>query len=515
MPRGPLKPEEMSLKERFALLPRDAREAWLRTREPEVLEEIIRGCWWWEARPAQVPPPGEWSVFLALAGRGWGKSRAGAEWIVERAIRYPRSVAGNPTEHLVVGETISDARIICMEGDSGILNALTRRGLKRDVDYKYLKSPKPMILFGNGVKIHCEGADDADVGRGYNLTSAWLDELIKWPSAAASFDEGIVPALRVDIEGDHPRIFVTTTPKSGSALLKRFLADAASDDPGRRDAISIVRGATYDNAANLNSHMLNNLKNRYEGTTIGEQELYGEVIEVSTGALFRSLDLNMFRVDRIPEDRRIVSVIIGVDPSLTDSEGDIVDGAVARRKSAGETSDEMGVVAVARTADDHMWILEDASKTLAGREAAIHAWRIFMRHNASLIVCEDNIGKKWLAQVFKDAYRELHEAGELPWAMQVPFEGVDAKVGKKTRGEPVAMRSQQGRLHMVGRWEKLEDQMTGFTTWDGKESPDRLDALVHACRRHMKNERAKSRIIDPMDYRHDEGLGTGFDFRRW
>lgn len=509
----------MSLKERFSHLPRADREAWLSEQEPEVLEEIIRGAWWWEARPAQVPPPGSWSYFLMLAGRGFGKTRAGAEWIVERATLYPISTSGNPTEHLVVGETISDARMICLEGDSGILNALSRRGLERDSDFKYVKSPKPMIIFSSGARIYCEGADDADVGRGYNLTSAWLDELIKWPTATASFDEGIVPALRVDIEGDHPRVFITTTPKAGSALLKRFLADADSSDPQRHESIQIIRGSTFDNSSNLNSHMLRNLRNRYEGTTLGQQELYGEVIEVSSGALFRSQDLRQTRVEEIPEDRRVVSIIVGVDPSLTDEQGDIVDNAILRRKSAGDSSDEMGVVVVARTSDDHWWVLADETVSLAGRDAALHVWRTMLKWNATQVIYEENLGKKWMKQVFFDTYNELVKSNDMPSGTRPPMAGVDAKLGKKTRAEPIAGRSQQHRLHMVGTFEKLESQMTEFTSWDGKESPDRLDALVHACRQHMKNERNKARIVDPRDLRRDlrfdDGLGEGFDFRQW
>lgn len=505
----------LSLAQRFAALPKVEREAWLADQDPEVLEEIVRGAWWWEARPHQVPPPGDWFVFLALAGRGWGKSRAGAEWLVERAIRHPLTRSGIPTEHLVVAETLSDARMICIEGDAGILNSLYRRNLARDKDFKYIKSPKPMIVFGNGVKIHCEGADDEDVGRGHNLVSAWLDELIKWPQAEASYDEGIVPALRVDIEGDHPRVFVTTTPKAGSRLLKRFINEAKSEDDDTRNSIRIVRGATFENT-NLNTHMMNNLRRKYEGTTLGKQELYGEVIELDSGALFSSTDLDHARVDSLPEED-VISIIVGVDPAQVDDEGDVVDARGRRR--ADRTHDEMGVVVVARTKDDDLWVLADESIQAAGRPAALHVWRMALKWNATSVVYESNVGKNWIKQVFADAYKELQELGEMPENTKPPMEGVDAKLGKKTRAEPVALRSQQKRLHMVGRFDRLEDQLTTFTSWDGKESPDRLDAMVHACRKHMLNERMRGRVVglDDVrpDTRHDDGLGDGFDFRLW
>lgn len=507
----------MSLKERFARQPRAEREAWLAEQDPDVLEEIIRGAWWWESRPAQVPPGGDWFVFLALAGRGWGKSRAGAEWMVERALLYPLSTGGIPTEHLVVAETLSDARMICMEGDSGILNALTRRGLVRDVDYRYRQSPRPMVVFHNGVKIHCEGADDADVGRGHNLVSAWLDEIIKWPTPMASYDEGIVPALRVDIADDQPRIFVTTTPKANNPLLRRFLAEANSDNPEVSQAIQIIRGSTFENTS-LSAQMVRALKNRYEGTAIGRQELYGEVLELDDGALFQATDIEASRVTAIPEGLRIISIAVGVDPAQVDDAGNVVD--TAHKRKAGENHDEMGVVVVARTEDDHLWVLADESIQAAGRPAAMHVWMTMLKWNATTVVYEANVGKSWMEQVFIDAYAELQKIGLMPEDTTPPLYPVDAKLGKKTRAEPVAMRSQQHRLHMVGKHVRLEDQCTMFSSWDShKESPDRLDAMVHAARFHMKNERSRVTVHDPAmlrrDERFDEGLGVGFEFRAW
>lgn len=508
---------KMSLKERFASLPRAHREQWLHSRDADVLEEIVRGAWWWESRPGQVPPPGNWFVFLALAGRGWGKTRAGAEWIVERAILHPLSKGGIPTEHLIVAETLADAKNICVEGDSGVLNALMRRGMLRDVDYKYRQSPRPMIMFANGVKIHCEGADDADVGRGHNLASAWLDELIKWPVAMASYDEGIVPALRVDVPDEHPRIFVTTTPKANSPLLRRFLKEAADENPEVSETISIVRGATFENRS-LSAYTARELKKRYEGTAIGRQELYGEVLELEDGALFAASDLEACRVEAIPEELKIISIVVGVDPAQVDDQGNVVDTVHKRR--SGDNHDEMGVVVVARTSDDRLWVLADESIQSAGRPAAMHAWKTLLKWNATKVIYEANLGKSWMSTVFHDAWMELMKHGEVPEHTSPPMEPVDAKLGKKTRAEPVAMRSQQHRLHLVGKFQRLEDQMTMFTSWESnKESPDRLDALVHACRFHMLNERKRAKIVDPYtqshDRRHDDGLGLGYDFRMW
>jgi phage terminase large subunit-like protein len=143
-----------------------------------------------------------------------------------------------------------------------------------------------------------------------------------------------------------------------------------------------------------------------------------------------------------------------------------------------------------------------------------------LQWDATKVVYESNIGKSWMDQVFRDAWAELVKRGEIEADTSPPLQGVDAKLGKKTRAEPVAMRSQQHRLHLVGKFTRLEDQMTGFISWDShKESPDRLDALVHACRWHMLNERKRAKVVDPYavshDHRHDDGLGIGYDFNRW
>lgn len=497
----------LSLAQRFARLPHDDRESWLRQQDPKILEEIVRGEWWWLARPEQVPPPGPWLVYLALAGRGFGKTRAGAEWLVERTQLFTRDRHGAATEHLVVAETLSDARTICMEGPAGILRVLERR----KIEYRYRQAPKPVVMFPNGSKIYCEGADDEDVGRGFTLTSLWADELIKWPNSYASWYEGLLPALRADLAEDHPRAFVTTTPKPGK-LLREWLADSVSPNPERHESITVVRGSTYDNADNLSAHMLRGLKNRYEGTDIGRQELYGEVLDETSGALFRASDLNMTRVETVPADLRIISVVVGVDPALVDDSGTLVESKKAR---AAEAHDEMGCVVVARTVDDHLWVLADETIQSAGRDAALHVWKVMLKWNASLVVIEENLGKAWMKQVFADAFAELVRSGAMPSSVTMPMEMVDSRLGKKTRAEPVAMRSQQKRLHLVGTFEKLEDQMTMFNSWEGKESPDRLDALVHACRFHIKNEAKRGRIIDPRDFEdpnrfRDDGLG--FDF---
>lgn len=466
-----------SLQKRLSELPSERRIAWLRAQPEHVLQEMVREEWWWVSRPEQVPPPGDWLVCLALAGRGFGKSRAGSEWIVEQVLKHPCDSRGTPTEWLVIAETLSDARTICMEGPAGILRVLARKGLyipsnPQQSQARYKMSPRPMVLFRNGSRIYCEGADDADVGRGYNASGAWLDEVAKWVKPKQSWYEGIMPSLRADLLSDHPRAFVTTTPKP---------IDLIQEWVKRSDgSVHIIRGSTFDNASNLSAHVIKELKARYDGTLVGRQELYGELLEAFEGALFSRLDLANNRVDDVPD--RLVGTVVGVDPSLTGED------------------DEMGVVVCARDADNHLYVLADRSVMAVGRDAALHCWRTVAEFGADMLVIETNLGKRWMQQVLHDAYFELVGQGMFPVGSRPPIKAIDVKTGKKTRAEPVAMRSEQGRLHLVGKnFEKLEDQLVTFTAWGTNESPDRLDAMVHACRYLMDGERKQARMTSPAD----------------
>lgn len=402
-----------------------------------------------------------------------GKTRSGAEWIVERGERHPFTLAGTPTEHLVVAESLSEARKVCVEGDSGILYVLERRG----IDYHYTRSPKPkIILKDTGVKLFFEGADNPDCGRGGNNASMWLDEVCTWRTPERVWIEGLMPSLRSDIPDDHPRCYVTTTPKP-IPLLRDWLA--------RTDgSVAISRGSTFDNAANLAAHALEEMRKRYEGTNIGRQELYGEMLDGIEGALFSWADITSTRVDIGP--LTVTARVCAVDPSLTGS----------------DEGDEMGVVVACRDERDHIYVLEDASARLVGREAALHCWRVFERHSCDVLVYEANLGKAWMHRVLVDAYRELQKDGFFPEDTNPPLKPVhgSSNAGKQLRAEPVAMRYQQKKVHMVGSWPLLEQQLVSWDPLSSRDSPDRLDAFVYACRWLMEGERNRARIVSPREY---------------
>jgi phage terminase large subunit-like protein len=482
---------DLSLKQRLEEMTAQEREAFLDRQPGWILAEMSKGEWWYVSRPSQVPPEGPQIVNLFLAGRGAGKTRSGAEWIISRTERFPVDRHGIPTERIIIAETLSDASKVCVEGPAGVLNVLARKGYDPKKDFKYIKSPRPMIRFANGCKIYCDGADNPDVGRGYTSADVWMDEICKWKYSYESWYEGIMPGLRADLLTDHPRAFVTTTPKP-IKILQEWVARADQ-------SVHIIRGSTFDNAANLNAHVLKELENRYAGTALGRQELYGELLEAMDGALFKRSDIAAARVDTEPDD--LISIVVGVDPALTD------DG------------DEMGVVVVGRTRDNHMYVLADRSLHMAGRDACIHIWRTFAEFGADVVVYEANLGRRYMSDLLTDTYRELVRNGELPEGTTPSMRGLDVRIGKRTRAEPVALRCEQKRLHMVGTYPELEDQLCLFNSWDGKESPDRLDAMVHACRHLMDAEKQVATVTSPWDIaqRLDrDHLGTGgYDYRRW
>lgn len=460
----------LSIKQRLARLPADVREAYVSGLPQPVLMDMLRNEWWYTARPEQIPPQGNELIYLFMGGRGSGKSRAGSEWIVERVTKHPFDKTGVPTEWLVVADTLADARTINAEGPSGILNVLHRR----KIDHRYKQSPRPMILFPDGAKIYLEGADDEDTGRGYNSAGVLCDEMAKWIKPYETWYEGLLPSLRADLIDDHPRAFVTTTPKP----IKLLIEWLARDDK----TIHVITGSTFDNATNLSAHALRELKLRYHGTALGEQELYGKLLELASGGLFKRMDIVRYRVPEAPDPADISATVVGVDPNLTGEEA------------------LTGIVIVCRTRDNEQYVLADRSVPDSGRQAALAIWRAAAEFNADLVVYEENLGKRYLQEVLQDAYAECVELGMFPRQSTPPMKPVHARHGKKTRAEPVAMRSEQGRLHLVGEWPELEDEMVLFDPQSTRESPDRMDAMVHASINLMAGERKQMRLSDPSQY---------------
>ena len=394
------------------------------------------------ARPAQFPPDDprhacsscdgatdtDWNIWLLLAGRGFGKTFVGSSWTVHNALSIPNS------EWLVTAPTFRDVQRTCFEGDSGILKRFNDGEM-----VQYLRN-ELLIKLANGSKIHGVSADEPERARGMNLWGAWADEIGSWRRPEIWY-EGIIPAIR---KGAHPRVVVTTTPRP-TALIK--------DLYGRRDGtVHLTRGSTFDNAQHLSAVALAELRRRYDGTRLGQQELYGALLEDIEGALFKRHLIDEARITRDEAPQDLVQVVVAIDPAVTSD----------------ETSDLTGIVVVGCDERGHGYVLADRSMKGTPEQCMREAARTYHEFFADTIVAEVNNGGDYIGTVLRHV--DPH----------VPFKVVRASRGKEIRAEPTAALYEQGRIHHVGLFGALEDEMCDWIPGVTKKSPDRVDALVWA-----------------------------------
>ena len=398
------------------------RSEFIKGLKPDEAEALMR-LWCFAARQDQLEPVGDWRTWLIQAGRGWGKTRTGAEWVIERALEVPGCRIA------LVARSASDARDVMVEGQSGILACANE-----DERPEYEPS-KRRLTWPNGSMATTYTAEKPDQLRGPQHHYAWADELAAWQRLDA-WDQ-LKFGMRL---GDRPRVVVTTTPRPLHMLRKL----------AQLDSTHVTRGSTMDNAANLSSDFIQAIHDRYQGTTLGRQELEGELLSELPGALFLRRDLDAYRVQHSPDLRRIV---VAVDPATT----------------SGAESDESGVVVAGLCSSGHLYILEDLSMRGTPDAVCRRAIEAYRLHKADRLVFESNQGG--------ETWRTISEQLE----RSVPVKLIHASKGKHARAEPIAARLEQGRLHICGIMPALEDQLTNYVPGMTKQSPDRLDAMVWAC----------------------------------
>ncbi|HXP29719.1 MAG TPA: terminase family protein [Stellaceae bacterium] len=416
-----------SLAARFAALPVADRTSALAELSDEEVEGLSHDWRFW-ARPSQLPPEGQWRVWLLLAGRGFGKTRSGAEWVrmlVEQ--RRARRVA-------LVAPTAADARDVMVEGESGLLAVAPP-------DFRPLYEPsKRRLTWPNGAIATCFSADEPERLRGPQHDAAWCDELAAWRYAEAW--DMLLLGLRL---GSDPRVVATTTPKP-TRLVRALIA---------AEGTFVTRGATRENLRNLAPQFLAEIVKRYEGTRLGRQELEAEILEDAPGALWRrdALEGERRKPGEVPSLRRIV---VAIDPASSSAEG----------------ADETGIIVAGLGEDGHGYVLDDRSGRYAPERWAKEAVALYRKRAADRIVAEVNNGGDMVQSVLRTV------------DASASFKAVHASRGKVVRAEPVAALYEQGRVHHVGCFPALEDQLCGFTAgFDRRRagsSPDRLDALVWA-----------------------------------
>jgi phage terminase large subunit-like protein len=376
--------------------------------------------WAFIARPNQLPPSGIWRIWLILAGRGWGKTRTGAEFVNGR-------VRSGASKHpILIGPTAADVRDVMVEGESGII-ACSRP------DFRPLYEPsKRRLTWPNGVSGSLFSAEEPDRLRGPQSDLIWADEPASW-KYPETWDMAMF-GLRL---GTDPRVVATTTPRP-TTLIRELVADPLT---------VVTRGSSYENQANLAPAFIGKIIRKYEGTRLGRQELNAEILDDNPGALWQRDVIEHLRVRDAPP---LVRVVVGIDPAVS--------GAIA--------SDETGIVVDGIAANGHCYVLADASVRGTPHAWALAAVRAYHQYRADRMIGEVNNGG------------DLVEVNIRTVDRSIAYKAVHATRGKLIRAEPVAALYEQGRVHHVGTFPQLEDQLCDWNP--GDRSPDRLDAHVWA-----------------------------------
>lgn len=431
------------------MLSEEEQQEWLSQLSEEESHALLYDWGFW-SRPNQRPPTDkEWSVWLILAGRGFGKTRSGAEWVREQVEQYGRRRIA------LVARTAADVRDVVVEGESGLIAISPPWNMP-----KYEPS-KRRITWPNGAIAQCFGADEPNLLRGPQFDAAWCDEVASWRYREAW--DNLMLGLRL---GMNPQCVVTTTPRP-VPIIKELVKDA--QDPQGTTVIST--GSTYENLDNLAPTFIREVVKRYEGTRLGQQELYAALLLDTPGALWNHNLIELTRVKEAPELDRIV---IGLDPPASDKETSATEEKLA----------ECGIIiaGIARIGKErHAFVLDDFSLQGASpNEWAKAAVAAYERFEADRIVPEINNGGAMVVYTIRTVNGK------------VSVKPVRATRGKYTRAEPIASLYEQKLVHHVGYLAQLEDQMTSWIP--GGKSPDRMDALVWALTELMLEGREAAKV---------------------
>jgi phage terminase large subunit-like protein len=447
--------------------------------------QAMRFNWSVNARANQKWPPGSWSTFLFLAGRGSGKTRAGAEAVREAVMTHGYSAIG------LIAPTAADARDTMIDGKGGS-SLLEVSPLNEGLAYY---PTKRKLVWSNGAVGNAYSAEEPERLRGPQSDFLWMDELASW----RYLQETIDMAAFGHRLGKLPRRVITTTPKPNPILVDivrgaipyEEYIQSPNDFP---NATVITRGSTMDNADNLAPQFLEELRRKYEGTRLGRQEIYAEILDDNPNALFRQDHIDFNRVDwesglirrghevefryRMSQgtDRPqkfktvLTEIIVAVDPSM----------------GSEKSNNETGIIVMAVDRNRHLFVIEDASGMMTPNEWGRRVVRLVDKYDADGVVAEVNQGGDLVENVIRSAEKDMDHS-------RIAYKKVRASKGKYVRAEPVGALEEQGRIHHIDDFPKLEEQLVLFQP-NYSASPDRLDAYVWAAH-HLAVQREKKPFI--------------------
>lgn len=375
-------------------------------------------------------------MWLLLAGRGFGKSRTGAEWVREQVYGGAKRIA-------LLAPTAADVRDTVIEGESGLLSVFPPAQRPR------YEPSKRRVTFHTGAIATAYSGDEPERLRGQQSEAAWVDELAAMAKPREAFDQ-LMFGLRL---GKDPRCVVTTTPKPIAVI--RELQSAPST--------YVTRGSTYANRSNLAPAFFEQIISRYENTRLGQQELEGILLDEYEGALFSRDLLEASRAHTAPPMRKVV---VAVDPAV----------------SATDESDFTGLCVCGLGEDGAAYVLHSAGVKLSPDGWAKRTIGLYHEYEANQVVAEKNQGGDMVASTLRTQDARL------------PVKLVQATKGKRLRAEPVASLFEQGKAKLLGSFEKLEDQMSTYLGIPGEQSPDELDAMTYAMTELMLNQSPEPRV---------------------
>jgi phage terminase large subunit-like protein len=467
----------LSLREELAALPQAELDDYFAGLTDTDAQALLASWQFW-ARPEQLSPSWAWRWWVLITGRGWGKNRTGAEYIVDRCEQFAgwregwenASSPPPPHPHLVglIGQNNDDVKALQIRGESGLKEVVRRRGHRWQGADGTL-TPKIGVLRPHGdprdpadwhwSELEVHTAENPEGPRGRNFHTLWVDELAAFKHKTDAVGNTVFTnaemALRARCpDGMHPQGVVTTTPKP-IPIIRDLLA-------GKHGPTAISRGSMYDNRANLDDEFVNTIEGAYLGTRLAQQEIHGAVVDSVEGAIWDPDIISRWRLRHAGYVPELARIVIAVDPSGSDG------------------GDECGIIVVGLGRDrdqrglQHLYVLDDLSMQNRPELWATEVVEAYRTFEADMVVAEVNFGAALVADVIGLTAKAA--------GLVVPFDEVRASRGKRVRAEPVAAlyHAGQGRCHHVGVFPQLEEQMTFWTPKD-PTSPDRMDALVWAC----------------------------------
>lgn len=415
--------------------------------ELQSLADSVRFDWSLWARDKQIEPAGAWRYWVILAGRGFGKTRTGAEWIRAAA------ESGKYRWLSIIGPTREAVYKIMLKGPAGLLHISPPWFRPKMIPSRNL------IEYPNGVQVRYFSAERPDRLRGPEHERIWADEPAAWPKLEESLTH-LDMGLRL---GEEPRMLLTTTPRPRAGIVDLVLGPKDADgNRVRRPDVVVTKGISEENRANLAHGSIEAMRSRYGNSRMARQELDAELLEKTGTELWNEVQLRACRVPGVP--CQIVRLVVAVDPTRSDS-----------------PTDEAGIIVAGLGEDGSCYVLEDCSLRASPHGWTQQAVAAYHKHRADALVYEQNRMGKTAELVMRTTDRA------------VKWKAVMASTGKRTRAEPVSALYEQGRVRHVGRFDLLEDEMC---TWDpAGPSPNRMDALVWAVTELLLGEQRAPLIL--------------------